>query len=148
MKIWKILIGLSILFLLIGMVSATDINNLKVPEGWEAIGSGSYHEIGDNPGQGSGQNMMIEKWFDGLKDEYYQNNSEEQYTVMEDVNNTFMYIDDLGGMAGCFEVVEIDGEKYFVNFWTVDYTDSEKIADTSFFMVKFNELNNLEPVEV
>ena len=148
MKIGKILIGLSILFLLIGMVSATDINNLKCPDGWKAIGDGNYHEEGESAGQGSGQNMMIQKWYDGLKDEYFQNNSEEQYTVMEDVNNTFMYIDAFNEDAGCFEVVEIDGEKYFVNFWTVDYTDSEKIADTSFFMVQFNELNNLEPVEV
>lgn len=148
MKIWKILIGLSILFLLIGMVSATDINNLKVPDGWKAIGGGSYHEEGDSPGQGSGQNMMIEKWYDGLKDEYYQNNTDEQYTVIEDGNHTFMYIDDLNQMAGCFEVVEIDNEKYFVNFWTVDYRNSEEIADASYFMVQFNELNNLEPVEV
>ena len=130
------------------MVSATDINNMKVPEGWEAIGSGSYHEIGDSPGQGSGQNMMIEKWYDGLKDEYYQNITEDQYTVTDTGNNTYMYIDDLNQNAGSFEVVEIDGEKYFVNFWTVDNMDVEEISDTSLFMQEFNNLNNLEPVEV
>ena len=148
MKIWKIIIGISILFLLIGMVSATDINNLKVPDGWKAIGGGSYHEEGDSPGQGSGQNMMIEKWYDGLKDEYYQNITEEQYTVTDTGNNTYMYIDDLNQNAGSFEVVEIDGEKYFVNFWTVDNMDVEEIADTSLFMQEFNKLNNFEPVEV
>ena len=67
MKIWKILIGLSILFLLIGMVSATDINNLKVPDGWEAIGGGNYHEIGDSPGSGNGHNMMIMEYVYLLK---------------------------------------------------------------------------------
>ena len=148
MKIWKILTKITITFLLIGIVSATDIDNLKVPDGWKSLGGGSYHEEGDSAGQGSGQNMMIEKWSDSFKDEFYQNNTDEQYTVIEDGNHTFMYIDDLNQMAGCFEVVEIDNEKYFVNFWTVEYRNSEEIADASYFMVQFNELNNLEPVEV
>lgn len=148
MKIWKIIIGLSVLLLLIGMVSATDINNLKVPDGWKSLGDGSYHEEGDSPGQGSGQNMMIQKWSDSFKDEYYQNNSDEKYSVQDTGNNTFMYIDDMSQNAGSFEVVEIDGQKYFVNFWTVDNMDVEKIADTSLFMQEFNKLNNLEPVEV
>lgn len=148
MKIWKIIIGLSVLLLLIGMVSATDINNLKVPDGWKSLGDGSYHEEGDSPGQGSGQNMMIQKWSDSFKDEYYQNNSDEKYSVQDTGNNTFMYIDDMNQNAGSFEVVEIDGQKYFVNFWTVDNMDVEKIADTSLFMQEFNKLNNLEPVEV
>ena len=148
MKIWKILTIITITFLLIGIVSATDIDNLKVPDGWKSIGGGSYHEEGDSAGQGSGQNMMIEKWSDSFKDEFYQNNTDEQYTVIEDGNHTFMYIDDLNQMAGCFEVVEIDNEKYFVNFWTVEYRNSEEIADTSYFMVQFNELNNLEPLEI
>ena len=148
MKIWKILTIITITFLLIGIVSATDIDNLKVPDGWKSIGGGSYHEEGDSAGQGSGQNMMIEKWSDSFKDEFYQNNTDEQYTVIEDGNHTFMYIDDLNQMAGCFEVVEIDNEKYFVNFWTVEYRNSEEIADTSYFMVQFNELNNLEPLDI
>ena len=148
MKIWKIIIGLSVLLLLIGMVSATDINNLKVPDGWKSLGDGSYHEEGDSPGQGSGQNMMIQKWSDSFKDEYYQNNSDEKYSVQDTGNNTFMYIDDMNQNAGSFEVVEIDGQKYFVNFWTVNNMDVEKIADTSLFMQEFNKLNNLEPVEV
>ena len=148
MKIWKIIIGLSVLLLLIGMVSATDINNLKVPDGWKSLGDGSYHEEGESPGQGSGQNMMIQKWSDSFKDEYYQNNSDEKYSVQDTGNNTFMYIDDMSQNAGSFEVVEIDGQKYFVNFWTVDNMDVEKIADTSLFMQEFNKLNNLEPVEV
>ena len=91
---------------------------------------------------------MIQKWDDSFKEEYYQNITEEQYTVTDTGNNTYMYIDDFNQNAGSFEVVEIDGEKYFVNFWTVDNMDVEEIADTSLFMLEFNELNNLEPVEV
>ena len=66
MKIWKIITALTILFLFIGMVSATDINNLKVPDGWKALGGGSYHEEGDSPGQGSGpwQTQACSLWTD------------------------------------------------------------------------------------
>lgn len=138
----------AILLLIIGVAAATDINNLKVPDGWEAIGGGSYHEINTDTNGGSGQNMMIQKWDDSLKDEYYQNNTDEGYMVSEDANHTFKYIDTLNGNAGYFEVVEIDNEKYFVNFWTVDYTNFDEIDDSSYFMVQFNELNNLKPVEV
>ena len=144
----KIIIATLILFITIGIVAATDINNLNMPDGWESLNDGTYHEIGDSAGGGSGQNMIIQKWADSLKDEYYQNITDEEYTVMDTGNNTFMYIDDLNENAGSFEVVEIDGEKYFVNFWTVDYTDTEEITDTSFFLVKFNELNDLEPIAV
>lgn len=136
------------LLLIIGIATAADVSKLKMPDGWESVSDDTYHQVDESTGGGNGHNMMIEKWYDGLKDEYYQNLTEEQYTVIEDVNNTFMYIDALNENAGSFEVVEIDGEKYFVNFWTVDYTDSEKIADTSYFMVKFNELNDLEPIAV
>lgn len=144
----KIILATLILFLTIGIVAATDINNLKCPDGWESIGGGNYHEIGDSAGAGSGQNMMIQKWSDDFKDEYYQNITDEQYTVKDAGNNTFMYIDALNEDAGSFEVVEIDGEKYFVNFWTVDYTDVDKLADTGLFMSEFNKLNNLEPIAV
>lgn len=144
----KIIIGILILFLTIGIVCATDINNLKCPDGWKSLGNGNYHEEGESAGQGSGQNMKIQKWHDSLKDEYFQNNTDEKYTVIEDGNHTFMYIDDSNEDAGCFEVVEIDGQKYFVNFWTTHNHDSEEIADTSWFMVKFNELNGLIPIEV
>ena len=144
----KIILAALILIITIGIVSATDINNLKVPDNWEAIGGGSYHEIGDSVGSGSGQNMMIQKWDDSFKEDYWYNITEEQYTVKDTGNNTFMYIDELNQDAGSFEVVEIDGEKYFVNFWTVDYTNVEELADTGVFMIEFNKLNNLEPVEV
>ena len=144
----KIITILTLLLLTIGIAAATDINNMKVPDGWEATGGGSYHEIGDSPGQGSGQNMMIQKWSDSFKEEFYENHTDEQYMVTDTGNNTYMFIDDLNADAGSFEVVEIDGEKYFVLFTTVDNYDTEEIADTSLFMQEFNELNNLHPVEV
>ena len=149
MKILKILIGISILFLLIGSVTATDINNLKVPDGWESIGHGNYHEIGESKGQGSGRNMILQKWYDGLKEEYYNNITEESYYVNNNGDNTYNYTDNMNGDYGCFEVVEIDGEKYFINFWSLINSELKKGAPTNYeVMMEFNKLNNLKPIEV
>ena len=147
MKIWKILTAITLLFLILGIVAATDIDNLKVPEDWESVGGGTYHQT-DIGGGGNGQNMLIQKWYDGLKDEYYQNISDEEYFVIDKENNTFMYTDGYNEDSGSFEVVQIDGEKYFVNFWTVDDLDAGEVAKTYQFMMEFNKLNNLEPIAV
>ncbi len=131
-----------------GTVCATDINNLKVPDGWKAIGGGSYHQEGISPGSGNGQNMMIQKYHDSLKDEYYQNISSEQYFVIDKGNDTYMFTDGYNEDSGSFEVVEIDGQKYFVLFTTVDDLNVEEVAKTYMFMMEFNQLNNLEPIAV
>lgn len=141
--------GIAILFMMIGMVYATDINKLKCPSGWEVIGNGSYHEIGDSPGSGSGRNMMIQKWYDGLKDEYYQNISEEHYYVYDNGDNIFNYTDGLNGDYGCFEVVKIDGVDYFVIFWNVVESELKQGSPTTYDLVlEFNKLNNLKPIAV
>ena len=136
------------LLLLLGVVSATDINNLKVPDDWKAIGGGSYHQEGNSIGSGNGQNMMIQKWDDSFKDEYWYNITEEDYFVVDMKNNTFMYTDGSNQNSGSFEVVNIDGENYFVDFWTVDDLDTKELSKTYQFMMEFNKLNNLKPVEV
>lgn len=147
-KILKILIGITIIFLLIGTVTATDINKLKVPDGWENCGDGDYHQKDPWTNGGTGHNMMIQKWSDGLKDEYYNNITSEDYAVAEKENNTYVYVDGLNGDAGCFEVVEIDGVEYFVIFWYVDNNDIEKSSETYDFLLEFNKLNNLKPIAV
>ena len=140
----KIIIGILILFLLMGMVVATDINNLKMPDKWESVSSGSYHQKDPMTNGGNGHNMMIQKWLDSFKDEWYNNNSADAYAVKSYGENTYVYADP--DTTGCFEVVEIDGQKYFVNFW---YTHPEKLdesAKTYDFMMEFNKLNNLKPI--
>ena len=149
MKIWKILIGLMLMFLIIGTATAVDTGNLKMPDGWEAIDDSTYHEIGDSPGSGSGRNIIIEKWHDSLKDEYYSNVSDEGYYVYSNGDNTFNYSDSLNEDYGCFEVVELDGEKYFVIFWNVMDADFDSVDVSTYdLLMDFNKLNNLEPVEV
>lgn len=92
--------------------------------------------------------MMIQKYHDSLKDKYYQNISSEQYFVIDKGNDTYMFTDGYNEDSGSFEVVEIDGQKYFVLFTTVDDLNVEEVAKTYMFMMEFNQLNNLEPIAV
>lgn len=148
-KMLKKIILIMTIFLIIGSTYATDVDNLQVPDGWESIGSGSYHEISDSPGAGSGRNMMIQKWYDGLKNEYYSNITDEHYYVYDNGDNTFNYTDGLNEDYGCFEVVELDGERYFVIFWNVVDADFDSVDVSTYdLLMEFNKLNNLEPVSV
>lgn len=144
----KIIIGILILFLTIGIVCATDINNLKCPDGWKAIGGGSYHEEGDSPGQGSGRNMMIQKYDDSFKEEFFNNVSSDRYYVFSNGDNTFNFTDGSNQDSGCFEVVEIDNTKYFLIVSIVDSADIKDGLTSYDFLLNFNKLNNLEPIAV
>ena len=146
---WKILIGVGILFLLIGACYAADINNLKCPNGWEHVNKGNYRELGTDPGAGSGRNMMAMEFTEANCGDFLENNTDENYYIFKNSDNTFNYTDwTLNRDEGCFEVVEIDGKQYFLVFSSNienDYKDKPGIND---IMLEFNKLNNLKPVAV
>ena len=132
-----------------GIAAATDVNNLKCPDGWKALGGGSYHEEGDSAGMGSGRNMMIQEMFDDLKDEYCTNLTDDDYYAYKNTDNTFNYTDGLNENYGCFELVKIDGKDYFVVFSeNIDYELESGKPSINDVMLEFNKLNNLEPVEI
>lgn len=144
----KIIIGITLLFLVIGVAAATDINNLKVPDGWESVGGGSYHEIGDSPGMGSGRNMMIMEYNELNCEDFFENGTDDYY-IFKNADGSYNYTDwVLNNDEGCFEVVEIDGTQYFLIFSSNlenDYTGKPLVYDS---MLEFNKLNNLKPIEV
>ena len=144
----KILIGITLLFLVMGIVCATDVNNLKMPDKWESIGNGNYHEIGDSPGAGSGRNMMIMNYTNANCDDFFKNGTED-YFIFKNADGSYNFTDAGNDDYGCFEVVEIDGHKYFVIF-SCGVNVEWKKGDLSCYdlMMEFNKLNNLKPVEV
>lgn len=137
-----------LMFLVIGIATATDVNNLQVPDGWESIGGGSYHEIGDSPGEGSGRNMMIMEYTDSNCDEFFENGTDDYYIFKND-DGSYNFTDwTVNRDEGCFEVVEIDGNQYFLFFSTNidnDYSSELSIFDV---MLEFNKLNDLKPIAV
>lgn len=146
-KIIKIVTAITILFLVMGIVTATDIDNLKCPNGWEAIGGGSYHGIGDSQGMGNGQNMMIMEYTPANCGDFFENVTDESYYVYQNDDNTYNFTDwEYGNEEGCFEVVEIDGKQYFLIF--SENIDNEYDVSIYDVMMEFNELNNLKPIAV
>ncbi len=147
-KMTKIITGITLLLLIIGVATATDINNLKVPDDWKAIGGGSYHEEGISPGQGTGRNMMIMEYSDDNCRDFFDNGTDDYY-IFKNIDNTYNFTDwTVNNDEGCFEVVEIDGKQYFIIFSVNlenEYDKHVPIYDT---MLEFNKLNNLKPVEV
>ena len=147
----RIIIGITILFLLMGIVVATDINDLKCPDGWENVNhKGNYRELGDTPnGPGSGRNLMTMEFTSANCDEFLTNDTSENYFVYKNSDNTFTFNDKMMNHdEGCFEVVEIDGKQYFLIFSSntdKSYNGKPSISD---IMMEFNKLNNLSPIEV
>ena len=137
---WEILIGIGILFLLIGSVAAIDIDDMKVPFGYSNLEDGVamlndghtelyIGKLAENPG-------------------VFESNIDEGYVVSDIGNNTYYFIDDGMQMYGLQEKVNIDNVDYIVSV----SKDSElSNADKTLLkedLENFNELNNLKPLEV
>ena len=139
MKIQKILLGLMIVICTIGIVAAADIPDMKVANGYENLGNGSYDNLADN--------ISIDIYDEGknLK-ECFENHSDFNITISTGkINNTIEFNDGINEMVGITEAVEIDGKAYAVDFWTNsdEDIDFDKFYDA---LTEFNELNNLTPI--
>ena len=147
MKAWKIILGISILFLLIGSAAATDYN-LKAPTGIDDIstGVGKYADDKD-------VYMYIGKLSDN--EGVFENNTDEGFGVSKLNDNIYVYIDSLLKESGVQEVVDINGEQTVVSVsnsqWISDPSNPEDLSEMETYhsmLKEFNKLNNLEPVEV
>lgn len=142
MKILKILIAMSIIFLLLGVVSAEefDVDTLQVPFGYSDLEGGTAM-LNDGHTQ-----LYVGKM--SLNEEVFDSNVEEQYIVTDIGNDTYLFTDDLLQMYGFQEKVNIDGVDYLVS---ISKDSPLSNADKTLLkedLDKFNEKNNLEPIAV
>ncbi len=137
----KILIAMLILFLAIGIVAATNIDNFKVPDGYNNLkdGCAAYTTNGDRM-------LYVEKVLGDYKTDWFTNTSDMK--VSDVGNNTFFYEDKSLETYGYQEIVMIDGDTYMVSInQNSKLSPSEKTAYLKDIQ-EFNKLNGLEPVEV
>ena len=138
----KILILLIILCLSFGVVYAVDIDAFKTPDDFKDFQDGCA-AYDSNPGV----MLYVEKAGDTYKQDWFTNASD--LTVSE-VNDThiFYYESDSMWMYGYQEIIDIDGDVYLVSInQDSELSPGEKdlyLED----LIKFNELNNLEPIAV
>lgn len=141
-KILKILMGIGLILLLIGSVTAAefDVDTLQVPFGYSDLKDGTSM-LND------GHTQLYVGKMDNNPD-VFESNVEEQYIVTDIGNDTYMFIDDLLEMYGFQEKVNIDGVDYLVS---ISKDSPLSNADRTLLkedLDKFNEKNNLEPIAV
>lgn len=137
---WKLLLGIGILFLLIGSATAFDVDTLKTPFGYSDIKDGTAM-LNDGHTQ-----LYVGKMDDNP--DVFESNVEEQYIISDIGNNTYLFTDDLLQMYGFQEKVNIDGVDYLVS---ISKDSPLSNADRTLLkedLDKFNEKNNLEPIAV
>ncbi len=133
----KIAIGITILILLIGIVSATGINDFKAPNGWDNKGNGAF--FSPNPGEG----ILVMEYNDENVKDFIDN---EFVTIKKDTSTNIMtYKDSDLKQHGSMEIVEVDGNKFIVQSWAGDQsTASDNILLSNLY--NFNTVNNLTPI--
>ena len=138
-KITKIIIGATLLFLIIGMASATDyVEIFKASSSLHAIGTNSFVDE-------QGHNIMIDEYSDEVYATWFENDTEERYVVQKYNNTCYIGADDENDYY-ILEIVEKEGTKYIIVSWTPNGPDDAKIVKEN--LEEFNLINNLDPIEV
>ena len=129
----KIITAALLLFLLMGICFAANINDVKLPDG--------FTKQSDHVAKNDKYELSINKYTAEDKDILFTN--EDGYNVITGEVNK--YTDKQVKHEGCFEIVEINGEKTIVEVYYDGLSNQDKCVN---YLNNFNELNNLKPIEV
>lgn len=138
-NITKIVIGITILFLMIGVASATDLVDIfKAPSTLEPMGTSGYVDT-------QGHNIMIMEYSEDNYNTWFQNDTDPVYLVQKYNDTCYISVDDEND---CYilEIVEKDGTKYIVSSWTPKGPDETKIIQGN--LEEFNKINQLTPLPI
>ena len=138
----KILIGLLLMFLIIGTACAVNLSDLKVPIGYNEETDGFYYLNTDED-----SHLYVGEM--ELNENVFENDT--GYAVISLGNNTYFYCDSVMESTGVQEKVNIDGTDYLVSFYKDNFVGSLQDTEIKMFLEDlkdFNEKNNLKPLEV
>lgn len=141
MKIQKILISCFLIFLLIGIAAATNIDSLIPPGDCGPLKDGvaSYDNHIDRM-------FYVEKAGGDYVTDWFTNTS---YMTVEDVgDNIYSYADTQLKMYGYQEIVNIDGTDYLISICQSSKLSPGEETTLLKDMQEFNKVNHLEPVEI
>ncbi|MBQ8018421.1 MAG: hypothetical protein IJ258_10015 [Methanobrevibacter sp.] len=129
--------------IILGAVSAADQSSFKAPDDFEDIGDGVY--VLYDSSKNADEILSVVKFNQHDWDDYITNDTENQYTVLKDENNTYNYTDGSVNEIGSFELVEYDGDKFIIDFAKTG-SDND-LSYTYGNLMDFNKLNNITPIE-
>lgn len=136
-NIFKILIGVSILLLMLGSVYAADLSDVQLPTDFKS----KSDVYADN-----GEFVLTSMEFDKYRD-YDSLFAQTQDYQIKSENNVHNFTDGEWDSAGVFEIVEIDGKPVVIDIY-YSKNDDAKIKECYDYLLEFNKLNNLEPIQV
>ena len=140
-QILKLLLLMSILFLIIGTAYAAHNNEIfKAPSGLQAMG---YNDFVDQ----KGHNIMIMEYNDENIQTWFVNDTDSEYLVQPyEANDSFYLGVDDENDCYIFEVVEKDNVKYIISSWTPKGPNEAKTIFDN--LLEFNKLNKLTPLPI
>lgn len=141
-------IGLCLILglVMVGAVYAIDSTSFQVPADFEDVGDGVYVEYDNFKNPLQILSVVEHSEFDA--EDYLSNDTENNYTVWEGENNTFNFVDGSMDEKGTFEVIEVDGVKFIVDFAKRGIDNENDFNETLNNLLEFNRLNNVTPVNV
>ena len=136
----KILIGTLLLFLVIGVATASQFNDLKAPDGFEGMMIGTSMKNGD-----ANVSILVDKQVDNPTAFQNVTDSLSAQTVTPLGDHIYKFTDSKLNCRGVVEAVTIDGIKYVV--WFEDDNGADGSVDDLLSSLKeFNSVNGLQPI--
>lgn len=134
----KIIIGISLIFLLVGVASAYPNDDFKAPSSLHKVGSNGFED-------GQSHNINIFEYTDDSHDTWFVNDTDYLMEPYEGEDNFYLYVQQPND-AGIFEVVEKDGKQYLVNSYSEKGSGETPTILQN--LLEFNKLNNVKPIAV
>ena len=138
-NIIKILIGIILILLIIGVAYAANNNEIfNPPAGLQAVGNDDFVDF-------EGHNIMIVEYDDDAKQTWLENDTDPEYLVQQYNETCYIGVDDEND---CYilELVEKDNTQYLVSSWTPN-GPSETVT-LKYNLEEFNKVNQLTPLTI
>ena len=146
-NILKILISLSILFLIIGTVAAAYPDTIKPLEDYTDFDANGYSNYTTN----NHRYIIVEEigtFDEDFIDEWFNNHSDWEYKAYPVGDNIYYQEDNTFGFYGYEEAVVIDGKHYMVSINQDSKLSPSEKTEYLKDLQEFNKLNKLEPISV
>lgn len=141
----KVFIFLMLTVVMMGVVCAVENTDFIVQNDFVDVGDGVYviYDSSKEPVKV----LSIVSHRDDDAEDYLTNDSTNNYTVFEGENNTYNFIDGSMGEKGSFELIDVDGVKFIIDFAKKGIDDTSDFSETFQDLMEFNKLNNVNSTE-
>ena len=131
---------------MIGVVFAADLGSFKAPNNFKDLGDGVYVLYkADN--KNTDEVLSVVEYNEHDWKDYTSNDTNNSYTVFKGENNTFNYTDGSQNEKGSFELIEVNGAKFIIDFTKSGIDNANDFTATYKNLMEFNKLNNVSAVK-